>query len=239
MMSGTFKRAVSTALAALLMSAAVMLPSPTYAQTSRPRRHHRRRAEREGRGGRNATVRAVNLGTNASREATSSGEGAYEISQLVPGTYRVEVEAQGFSKLVQEDVVVNVLQRTTVNAALKVGQITDVVNVTSENAALVETTKTDVASASWISAGWRTCRSTGARSPLSAVLIPGATLQPSFDPTKARVGTFSVGGSTGRNLNVTIDGGDNLWPRLQITYCCSITSPWSACAVMPEVSMFG
>jgi hypothetical protein len=42
-----------------------------------------------------------------------------------------------------------------------------------------------------------------------AVLIPGATLQPSFDPTKARVGTFSVGGSTGRNLNITIDGGDN------------------------------
>ena len=42
-----------------------------------------------------------------------------------------------------------------------------------------------------------------------AILIPGATLQPSFDPTKARVGTFSVGGSTGRNLNVTIDGGDN------------------------------
>ena len=34
-------------------------------------------------------------------------------------------------------------------------------------------------------------------------------MQPSFDPTKARVGTFSVGGSTGRNLNITIDGGDN------------------------------
>src|SRR5262249_61077221 len=42
-----------------------------------------------------------------------------------------------------------------------------------------------------------------------ALLIPGATLQPSFDPTKARVGTFSVGGSTGRNLNITVDGGDN------------------------------
>jgi len=42
-----------------------------------------------------------------------------------------------------------------------------------------------------------------------AILIPGATLAPSFDPTKARVGTFSVGGSSGRNLNITIDGGDN------------------------------
>ena len=40
-------------------------------------------------------------------------------------------------------------------------------------------------------------------------MIPGATLEPSFDPTKARVGTFSVGGSTGRNLNITVDGGDN------------------------------
>ena len=42
-----------------------------------------------------------------------------------------------------------------------------------------------------------------------AILIPGATLAPSFDPTLARVGTFSVGGSSGRNLNITIDGGDN------------------------------
>ena len=42
-----------------------------------------------------------------------------------------------------------------------------------------------------------------------ALLVPGATPQPSFDPVKARTGTFSIGGSTGRNLNIVVDGGDN------------------------------
>ena len=61
----------------------------------------------------NATVRAINIGTNVTREATTSGEGAYEIAQLVPGNYRVEVEASGFAKYVQESVTVNVLSPRT------------------------------------------------------------------------------------------------------------------------------
>jgi hypothetical protein len=104
--------------------------------------------------------------------------------------------------------VVNVLQRTTVNPELKVGSIGETVNVTGETAALIETTKTDVGGV--IDQRRLESLPVNGRSFASlAVLIPGATLQPSFDPTKARVGTFSVGGSTGRNLNITIDGGDN------------------------------
>lgn len=91
-----------------------------------------------------ATVRARHIGTNAERTATTSSEGVYEFAQLVPGTYRVEVEAQGFSKVVHDNVVVNVLQRTTLNPELKVGSIGETVTVTGETAPLVETTKTDV-----------------------------------------------------------------------------------------------
>jgi hypothetical protein len=91
-----------------------------------------------------ASVKIVNLGTNAERTATTSSDGVYEITQLVPGNYRLEVEAKGFSKYVQEPVVVSVLQRTTVNPELKVGGIGETVTVTGESAALVETTKTDV-----------------------------------------------------------------------------------------------
>src|SRR6185312_831891 len=58
-----------------------------------------------------ASVKLVNMGTNAERTATTSSDGVYEINQLVPGNYRLEVEAKGFSKFVQEPVVVNVLQR--------------------------------------------------------------------------------------------------------------------------------
>src|SRR5262249_50338141 len=73
---------------------------------------------------------------------------------------------------------------------------------------LVETTKTEVSGV--IDTRQMENLPVNGRSFASlALLIPGATLQPSFDPTKARVGTFSIGGSTGRNLNITIDGGDN------------------------------
>ena len=155
-----------------------------------------------------ASVKLVNLGTNAERSAVTSEDGNYEITQLVPGNYRLEVTAQGFSKYVVEPVVVNVLQRTTANADLKVGGIGETVTVTGESAPLVETTKTDVSGV--IDQRRLENLPVNGRSFASlAVLIPGATLQPSFDPTKARVGTFSVGGSTGRNVNVTIDGGDN------------------------------
>ena len=155
-----------------------------------------------------ASIKLINIGTNAERTVQTSEDGGFEISQLVPGNYRLEVEAQGFAKYVQEPVVVNVLQRTTLAPELKVGGIGETVNVTGESAPLIETSKTDV--------GGVVDQRRLENSPVNgrsfaslAILIPGATLQPSFDPTKARVGTFSVGGSTGRNLNVTIDGGDN------------------------------
>ena len=48
-----------------------------------------------------ATVKVVNIGTNAERTVQTSGEGAYEIPQLVPGMYRLEVEAPNFAKYVQ------------------------------------------------------------------------------------------------------------------------------------------
>src|SRR5215510_6751577 len=155
-----------------------------------------------------ATVTLIKIGTNVSRSAQTSGEGTYEIPQLVPGTYRLEVEASNFAKFEQEEVVVNVLSRVTVDAVLKPAGTVASVTVTAENTALVETTKTEVSGV--IDQRQMESLPVNGRSFASlAVLIPGATLQPSFDPTKARVGTFSVGGSTGRNLNITVDGGDN------------------------------
>jgi len=209
MSSGKVKRAVSSVLATVLLAATAILPtSSALAQTANSGVITGVVQNEKGEVVANATVRAVNAGTNASREAKTSGEGVYEITQLAPGTYRVEVEAAGFSKYVNDTVTVNVLERTTINPTLKVGAVTEVVNVTAENAPLVETTKTDVSGV--IDQRRLENLPVNGRSFASlAILIPGATLAPSFDPTKARVGTFSIGGSTGRNLNITVDGGDN------------------------------
>src|SRR5215211_3031901 len=123
MLSGKLRRAVSAALAAVLLAAGLFLPAPARAQTASTGVITGVVQDEKGQVVASATVRAVNVGTNATREARTSGEGVYEISQLAPGTYRVEVEAAGFSKSVQDEVAVNVLQRTTVNASLKVGAV--------------------------------------------------------------------------------------------------------------------
>ena len=91
-----------------------------------------------------ATVKVINIGTNVERSAVTSGDGVYEISQLVPGAYRLEVEATNFAKFVQEQVTVNVLARVTVDPELKPAGTTAQVTITAENAPLVETTKTEV-----------------------------------------------------------------------------------------------
>ena len=153
-----------------------------------------------------ATVKAINKGTGVERKTTTSDSGVYELTQMVPAEYRVEVEAKGFALFAAEPVTVNVLQRTTLDPDLRPAGATEQVTVTAEAATLVEMGKTDVGGV--INQKQLENLPVNGRSFASlAVLIPGATLQPSFDPTKARVGTFSVGGSTGRNLNITIDGG--------------------------------
>ncbi len=202
------KQTSTAMLTAWLLALTLVVPSAALAQTANTGTITGVVENEKGEVVPNATVRAVNIGTNATREATTSSEGVYEITQLVPGTYRLEVEAQGFSRYVQEGTVVNVLQRTTANPVLRVGGIGETVNVSADTAPLVETSKTDVGGV--IDQRRLDNLPVNGRSFASlAILIPGATLQPSFDPTKSRVGTFSVGGSTGRNLNITVDGGDN------------------------------
>jgi hypothetical protein len=155
-----------------------------------------------------ATVKAINKGTSIERKTTASDSGVYELNQMVPGDYRVEAEAKGFARFIADPVTVNVLSRVTLDPEMKPAGTAEQVTVTAEGAPLVETGKTDVGGV--INQKQLESLPVNGRSFASlAVLIPGATLEPSFDPTKARTGTFSVGGSTGRNLNITVDGGDN------------------------------
>src|SRR5262245_8039241 len=77
-----------------------------------------------------ATITATNVATGAVRTTTSSKEGAYQIAQLAPGTYRVRSEAQGFSSVLLEDVQVLVSTPITLNISFKqVGAVNDTVTV--------------------------------------------------------------------------------------------------------------
>jgi hypothetical protein len=155
-----------------------------------------------------ATVTATNNATALPRITVSGESGAYELTHLAPGEYYLEVIQTGFAKLVLKSVTVNVLSRVSLDPELTPLGSAEQITVRGETAPLIEVNNTSVGGVinKMDMEGFPVNgRSFAALAPL----IPGATLQPSFDPVKARSGTFSIGGSTGRNVNTTVDGGDN------------------------------
>jgi hypothetical protein len=154
-----------------------------------------------------ATVTATNTGTGQSRVTQSNDEGNYTLSELVPGTYDVTVEAANFSKAAVKGLELNVGVSRTINVDLKPGAITETVDVTSD-LVTIETTKSELG---------------GVVTPLEvqnlpllnrtfaalSIIMPEARPVGNFDPTKTRVGNVAFNGGDGRQVDVNVDGGDN------------------------------
>jgi len=92
-----------------------------------------------------ADVKATQTGTGAVRNATSAADGTYVLSNLPIGPYRLEVSKQGFTTYVQTGITLLVNTTPTVDVALKVGNVSEQVQVEA-NAALVETQATGIGS---------------------------------------------------------------------------------------------
>src|SRR5215210_4860834 len=85
-----------------------------------------------------ATVRVKNTQTGQETTATTTEDGDYMVPSLLPGTYTVTVEAQGFKSAVSENLELHVNDKATLDVTLEVGQVGDVVTVNAEDAALLE-----------------------------------------------------------------------------------------------------
>jgi Carboxypeptidase regulatory-like domain len=79
-----------------------------------------------------ATVSLTNIGTQEKRTQSSGADGLFTFVNLFPGQYRVDVEKSGFKHFARTDVTVQVQQSTSVNASLQVGEVSQVVEVTSQ-----------------------------------------------------------------------------------------------------------
>ena len=90
-----------------------------------------------------AKVTITNTGTNVSETTETNSSGNYNVTRLIPGTYRVKIEAQGFKSAVT-DVVVNVDRASEANIGLQAGAVSEEVTITSE-APLLKTDRADVA----------------------------------------------------------------------------------------------
>ncbi|HEX2710771.1 MAG TPA: carboxypeptidase-like regulatory domain-containing protein, partial [Candidatus Acidoferrales bacterium] len=154
-----------------------------------------------------ARVTVTNTETGLKREALTSDTGDFAVTLLPVGTYKVTVEKEGFAKSVVEKLELTVGAKQTLDVALKVGAVTEVVTVTEEPP-LIESTRSEIG---------------GSVSPLEVknfpvrdrnfaslmALVPGVSLAPNFDPTKSRSGNATVNGGDGRAFDYNVDGGDN------------------------------
>jgi Carboxypeptidase regulatory-like domain len=82
--------------------------------------------------------------SNYRAETTSTSEGEYRFSDLIPGDYNIAIEAQNFKTLTLSDVRVELGRVADVPAQLQAGAITETVNVSAGGAELVETTTTQL-----------------------------------------------------------------------------------------------
>jgi len=77
-----------------------------------------------------ATIQLVNVATGVTSATTSDASGNYSFLSLAPGRYKVTVEAAGFAKS-EANVTLLTEQNLNVPITLKVGAVTEAVNVTS------------------------------------------------------------------------------------------------------------
>jgi len=153
-----------------------------------------------------AQVVAKSKATDLTRTATTSETGYYRFELLPVGTYTVTVTKTGFGTVAQT-VETLIGQVATVNAELKPGPTSEVIEVTSE-APLVDQLKTSV-SQTITPSEVEELPLLGRDVANLAYLAPGVKATDSYDPTKNRYAILSVNGQSGRNVNVTINGVDN------------------------------
>ncbi len=153
-----------------------------------------------------ARISVSNTESGAQLAITSNEVGIYRAGSLVPGAYRLQVEAEGFQKLVRGPVTVEVGQVVAVELTLELGKATETVTVT-ESAPLTETQSSNF--------GQIVSRQMVAGLPLPnraasslAALSPGVVMIDSGAGTAENYPVFSVAGGRARNQNFTLDGGN-------------------------------
>jgi hypothetical protein len=85
-----------------------------------------------------AKITVINTGTNASWSTVTNSDGFYQVLELPVGSYSVNAEHKGFSKVVTEPQPLDINQSLRIDVQIKVGSLSDVVRVEAQ-ASQVET----------------------------------------------------------------------------------------------------
>ena len=152
-----------------------------------------------------ADIKAIQTDTNLTRSTTSTADGTYVLANLPIGPYRLEVSKGGFTTYIQTGIVLQVATSPTVDVALKVGNVSEQVQVNA-NAALVETQSTNIGS---VIDNQRILElPLNGRNPAELIQLAGAAVPAGINGTAGFPGglNISVGGGLLSGVNYLLDG---------------------------------
>src|SRR5712664_1494771 len=78
-----------------------------------------------------AKIIVINVDTNVRYEATTNNVGSYDVNEISPGPYRIEVEKPGFKTVVQSNLILHVQDRAAFNFEMAIGSVSEIVTVES------------------------------------------------------------------------------------------------------------
>jgi len=125
-----------TSLALFLVVGWLLLPTGTFAQGETTSAIVGQVSDVSGSDIAGASVTIVNVATGLKRTATTDESGRFNFAQLIPGTYMVRVEAEGFEPQKNEGVPAGLGQKQTVHFTLKVAQTRESIEIRSDAAIL-------------------------------------------------------------------------------------------------------
>ena len=82
----------------------------------------------------NVALTVTNTGTGETLQTTSTEEGGFVVAEVKPGTYQITAEGTGFKKVAVEGIIVQVATVSNVNIDLQVGNVSEEVTVSADQA---------------------------------------------------------------------------------------------------------
>ncbi len=147
-----------------------------------------------------AAIVITNVATGVTRKAQTNRDGLYSAPNLVPGPYKVKASPSGFATVESKIAKLDVGGELVVNLVTQIGAVTETINVSTTEAAAVDTTSSTI---SGLVSGSRI-----RELPLNARdWTQLAALEPGVATVKTQVGLNSGKTQRGLGQQMTVSGG--------------------------------
>jgi outer membrane receptor protein involved in Fe transport len=157
-----------------------------------------------------AKVEVTNQGTGVVTQLVTNNAGVYRAAFLIPGSYKVKIQANGFTTFEANGVQVELAHEPVVNATLKVGDVGQTVEV--QEAAPLLTTDTSQLSVNVQSD--RVVELPGLQGAMDRMALTSPGVVYGFGNINSNGLVFSANGQRARSNNFLLDGQDNNDPTI-------------------------